>query len=55
MALVGLPIVGRALLVGGTYAFAVSMGEFGATALITRAESPTLPTRYFEISANRVL
>jgi thiamine transport system permease protein len=44
---VDLPIVGRALLVGGAFAFAVSLGEFGATALITRAETPTLPYAIF--------
>jgi thiamine transport system permease protein len=40
---VDLPIVGRALLVGGAFAFSVSMGEFGATAMIARADTPTLP------------
>jgi thiamine transport system permease protein len=40
---VDLPILGRALLVGGAFAFAVSMGEFGATAMIVRSDVPTLP------------
>ncbi len=44
---VDLPIVGRALLVGGAFAFSVSMGEFGATAMIARAETPTLPYAIF--------
>jgi len=44
---VDLPIVARALLVGGAFAFSVSMGEFGATAMIARAETPTLPYAIF--------
>lgn len=44
---VDLPIVARALLVGGAFAFAVSMGEFGATAMITREDTPTLPYAIF--------
>ncbi len=40
---VDLPIVGRALLVGAVYAFTVSLGEFGATSLITRPDFPTMP------------
>jgi thiamine transport system permease protein len=44
---IDLPIVGRALLVGGAFAFAVSMGEFGATAMVVRADTPTLPYAIF--------
>src|SRR5690606_13134120 len=44
---IDLPIVGRALLVGAVFAFAVSMGEFGATALIARPETPTMPVIIF--------
>ena len=40
---VDLPIIGRAVLVAGVFAFGISMGEFGATALLTRPEYPTLP------------
>lgn len=40
---VDLPLVGRALLVAATFAFTISMGEFGATALIARPEYPTIP------------
>ncbi len=36
---VDLPIVGRALLVAGVFAFTVSMGEFGATSFIVRPNS----------------
>jgi thiamine transport system permease protein len=40
---IDLPLVGRALLVAGTFAFTISLGEFGATALIARPEYPTIP------------
>ncbi|GAA2717756.1 iron ABC transporter permease [Streptomyces luteosporeus] len=40
---VDLPMVGRALAVAAGFAFAVSLGEFGATVFIARPDSPTLP------------
>ncbi len=40
---VDLPLVRRALLVAAGFAFAVSLGEFGATVFIARADRPTLP------------
>ncbi|MCH0542529.1 iron ABC transporter permease [Streptomyces sp. MUM 203J] len=40
---VDLPMVRRALLVAAGFAFAVSLGEFGATVFIARADAPTLP------------
>ncbi len=40
---IDLPIIWRALLVGGIFAFTVSLGEFGATAMIARPDMPTLP------------
>jgi thiamine transport system permease protein len=44
---IDLPLVGRAVFVASTFAFAISMGEFGATALIARPEYPTLPLVIF--------
>ena len=44
---IDLPILGRAMLIGGAFAFAVSLGEFGATAMLARAEMPTLPYAIF--------
>ena len=38
-----MPIIRRALAVGGVFAFTDSMGEFGATSMIARPELPTLP------------
>lgn len=40
---VDLPIVSRALLVAAGFAFAVSLGEFGATVFLARPDVPTLP------------
>src|SRR5262249_11800553 len=40
---VDLPLVSRALLVAATFAFAISLGEFGATAVIARPDRPTVP------------
>jgi thiamine transport system permease protein len=47
--MVDLPIVGRALLVGGSFAFAVSLGEFGATLFIVRPDAPTMPIAIFRL------
>ncbi|MEV4441669.1 iron ABC transporter permease [Streptomyces sp. NPDC049577] len=40
---VDLPLVGRALAIAAGFAFAVSLGEFGATVFIARPDNPTLP------------
>jgi thiamine transport system permease protein len=40
---IDLPLVGRAMLVASSFAFTISLGEFGATALIARPEYPTIP------------
>ncbi|MBB1252334.1 iron ABC transporter permease [Streptomyces sp. OF3] len=40
---VDLPLVSRAGLIAAGFAFAVSLGEFGATVFIARPDSPTLP------------
>lgn len=40
---VDLPMVGRAVVVAAGFAFAVSLGEFGATVFIARPDAPTLP------------
>ena len=38
---IDLPLVGRAAVVAAAFAFAISLGEFGATVLISRPEFPT--------------
>jgi thiamine transport system permease protein len=44
---VDLPLAGRAVFVGGAFAFAISLGEFGATALVARPEFPTVPVAIY--------
>ena len=46
---VEIPILARALLVGATFAFAVSMGEFGASLLLVRPEFTTIPVAIFRL------
>ncbi len=48
---VDLPIVWRALLVAAGFAFAVSLGEFGATVFIARPDTPTVPIAIFRFLA----
>ena len=40
---IDVPIVRRAVLVAAGFAFAISLGEFGATTVIARADAPTVP------------
>ncbi len=40
---IDLPLIGRAVIVAGVFAFSISLGEFGATALLARPEFPTIP------------
>ena len=40
---IDIPLIGRALLVAASFAFTISIGEFGASSLITRPEFPTVP------------
>lgn len=44
---IDLPLAGRAILVAATFAFTISMGEFGATFLIARPEYPTVPVAIY--------
>ncbi len=46
---VDLPIVMRAALVAAGFAFAISLGEFGATIFIVRPDDPTLPVVIFRL------
>jgi len=40
---IDLPILRRATIAAGTFAFTISLGEFGATLLLSRPEYPTIP------------
>ncbi|MCK4488848.1 MAG: iron ABC transporter permease, partial [Anaerolineales bacterium] len=46
---IDLPLIGRALLVAASFAFMISIGEFGASALIVRPEYPTVPIVIFRL------
>jgi thiamine transport system permease protein len=46
---VDLPLIWRSVAVGAVFAFAVSMGEFGATLLLTRPEWATIPVAVFRL------
>lgn len=41
--LVELPLISRGLIVGATFAFTISMGEFGASLFVARPDTPTIP------------
>lgn len=47
--LIDLPLIRRSLIVGATFAFTISMGEFGATAFIARPETPTMPVVIYRL------
>lgn len=40
---VDLPVLWRAMMVSAAFAFTISLGEFGATLLISRPDTPTMP------------
>ena len=44
---IDLPIAARALAVAAGFAFAISLGEFGATVFLARPDHPTLPVAIF--------
>lgn len=44
-----LPLISRGLIVGATFAFTVSMGEFGASLFVARPNLPTMPLVIFRL------
>ncbi len=44
---VEMPLIARSILVGAIFAFAISMGEFGASAFVTRPQTATIPVAIF--------
>jgi thiamine transport system permease protein len=44
---VEVPLIARSILVGAIFAFAISMGEFGASAFVTRPQTATIPVAIF--------
>jgi thiamine transport system permease protein len=49
LASVELPVAWRPVLAAAGFAFAVSLGEFGATSFLARPDRPTLPVVVFEL------
>ncbi len=49
---VDLPVLWRPLLAAAGFAFAVSLGEFGATSFLARPEAPTVPVVIFRLLGN---
>lgn len=49
MATVDLPAAWKPLLAAGGFAFAVSLGEFGATSFLARDDNPTVPVVIFRL------
>jgi thiamine transport system permease protein len=45
--IIDLPLIRKSLATAAIYAFAISLGEFGATSFLTRPEFPTLPVAIF--------
>ena len=46
---IDLPVVSRSLAAAAGFAFAVSLGEFGATVFLARADRPTLPIAIYRV------
>jgi thiamine transport system permease protein len=46
---IDLPLITRSLIVAAAFAFTISLGEFGATALIARPEYPTVPIAIYRL------
>lgn len=47
--LIDVPLISRGLIVGATFAFTVSMGEFGASLFIARPDTPTMPVVIYRL------
>lgn len=46
---VDVPVALRSLLVGAAFAFAISLGEFGATSFLARPDAPTVPVAMYRL------
>ncbi len=46
---IDLPLISRGVIVGATFAFTVSMGEFGASLFVVRPDTPTMPIVIFRL------
>jgi thiamine transport system permease protein len=46
---IDVPLVARTLVVGAAFAFAISLGEFGATSFLARPDAPTVPVAMYRL------
>jgi thiamine transport system permease protein len=46
---IDVPLISRGIIVGATFAFTVSMGEFGASLFVARPDTPTIPIVIFRL------
>lgn len=46
---IDVPLISRGIVVGATFAFTISMGEFGASLFVTRPNIPTMPVVIFRL------
>ncbi|HEX2907853.1 MAG TPA: iron ABC transporter permease [Phototrophicaceae bacterium] len=46
---IDLPLISRGIIVGATFAFTTSMGEFGASLFIARPDTPTIPVVIYRL------
>ncbi len=44
---VDIPVIKKPIIIGGVFAFSISMGEFGASSFISRPHMPTMPVAIF--------
>lgn len=47
--MIDVPLFSRGLIVGATFAFTVSMGEFGASLFVARPDTPTMPVVIYRL------
>ena len=46
---IDIPLIARSIIVAATFAFTISLGEFGATSLIARPQYPTIPIAIYRL------
>jgi len=46
---IDIPLISRSIVVAATFAFTISLGEFGATSLIARPQYPTIPIAIYRL------
>jgi thiamine transport system permease protein len=49
------PLISRGVVVGATFAFTISMGEFGASSFVARPDTPTMPVVIYRLVSQQGL